>query len=161
MHPKKNICIIDFVLFMTSEQALIVILLRNDEKFKILFGGAKDMTQFFLDAAATSADQAAGGNGTMAMILQWGLIILMLVGLYFLFIRPQKKREKEIQEMRSNIEIGDEIVTAGGIIGRVVSIRDDTLVVESGTDRNKIRLARWAVQANNSLAEEKEISESK
>ena len=119
------------------------------------------MQQFFLDAATSTADQAASGNSTMALVLQWGFLILIIVGLYFLFIRPQRKREKEVQEMRSNIEIGDEVVTAGGVIGRVVSIRDDTLVIETGTDRNKIRIARWAVQANNSLAEEKDVKDTK
>ena len=97
----------------------------------------------------------------MAVVIQWGFLILVIVGLYFLFIRPQKKREKEAQDMRSNIEIGDEIVTAGGLIGRVVSVRDDTLVIETGTDRNKVRIARWAIQANNSLAEEKDIKDTK
>ena len=66
-------------------------------------------------------------------------------------IRPQKKREKEVEKMRSSIEVGDEIVTSGGIIGRVVSIREDTIVIETGSDRSKIRIARWAIQQNNSI----------
>ena len=66
-------------------------------------------------------------------------------------IRPQKKREKEVEKMRSSIEVGDEIVTSGGIIGRVVSIREDTIVIETGSDRSKIRIARWAIQQNNTI----------
>ena len=57
--------------------------------------------------------------------------------------------------MRDNLDIGDEIVTAGGIIGRVVSIKDDKLVIETGSDRSKIRIAKWAVSQNLTAAEEK------
>ncbi len=75
----------------------------------------------------------------------------MIVIFYFLLIRPQKKKEKEVQKMRSDLQVGDEIVTSGGIIGRVVSLRDDTVVIETGTDRSKVRIARWAVQVNNTI----------
>ena len=71
-------------------------------------------------------------------------------GLRRRLIRPQKKKEKEIQLMRSKLEVGDEIVTIGGIIGRVVNIKDETIVIETGSDRSKIRITRWAVQQNNS-----------
>ncbi len=76
-------------------------------------------------------------------------LILIFVVFYFFLIRPQKKREKETQKMRSTIEVGDEIVTIGGIIGTVVSSREDMLVIETGGDRNKVRITRWAVQQNN------------
>lgn len=72
----------------------------------------------------------------------------VIVEFYFLLIRPQKKRDKEVQKMRENIEIADEIVTIGGIIGRIVSIKDDTIVIETAGDRSKIRLARWSIQQN-------------
>lgn len=73
---------------------------------------------------------------------------VLLVGLYFFSIRPQQKREKETQAMRSKMEVGDEIITRGGIVGRVVSIKDDTLLIETGSDRVKLRIARSAVDAN-------------
>lgn len=73
---------------------------------------------------------------------------ILLVGLYFFSIRPQQKREKETQSMRSKMEVGDEIITRGGIVGRVVSIKDDTLLIETGSDRVKLRIARSAVDAN-------------
>ena len=66
-----------------------------------------------------------------------------------MLLRPQTKREKEIQTMRNNLEVGDEVVTSGGIIGTVVSLRDDSILIETGSDRNKVRIARWAVQINN------------
>lgn len=112
---------------------------------------------FFLsaaaDAAATASGEASAANTTLAMLIQVGPIILIFIVFYFLLIRPQKKKEKEIQKMRSNLQVGDEIVTVGGIIGRVVSIREDTVVIETGSDRSKIRIARWAVQTNNTAHE--------
>ena len=73
--------------------------------------------------------------------------MVAMVGIfYFLLIRPQKKREKKTQEMRSSIEVGDGITTVGGIVGRVVSIKDETLLIETGSDRSKLRIQRWAVQ---------------
>lgn len=80
-------------------------------------------------------------------------LVIVIVFFYFFIIRPQRKRDKETQLMRSSIEVGDEIVTIGGIIGTVVSIREDMLVVETGGDRCKIRLARWSVQQNNTAHE--------
>ena len=76
-------------------------------------------------------------------------MLVMLVGLfavmYFFLIRPQKKKEKKDKQMRDNLQIGDEVVTAGGIIGIVFSIKDDTVVIETGGDRSKIRVKRYAI----------------
>lgn len=98
--------------------------------------------------------QADGTDGGIfALLVQLSPMILLLVLLYFMMIRPQRKREKALQDMRSKLEIGDEITTIGGIIGRVVSMREDSLVVETGSDRDKVRIARWAIQQNNTAAE--------
>ena len=75
-----------------------------------------------------------------------GLLVLMLVAFYFLLIRPQRKKEKQAQDMRNNIEVGDGITTIGGIMGRVVSFKDDTVLIETGADRVKFRLKKWAIQ---------------
>ena len=72
-------------------------------------------------------------------------IVLLFVVFYFFLIRPQKKRDKAEKEMRDSIQVGDEISTIGGFIGKVVSIKDDTLVIESSADRTKLKLYRWAV----------------
>ncbi len=69
--------------------------------------------------------------------------VVVLVVMYFMLISPQKKREKKLNDMRSGVEIGDGVVTAGGIIGRVISIKEDTLVIESASSR--IRIKRWAI----------------
>ena len=72
-------------------------------------------------------------------------LALMLVMLYFMIYRPQKKQEKKDAAMRSSLEIGDQVTTIGGIIGRVVAIKDDTFVLETGSDRMKIRFRRSAI----------------
>jgi len=95
---------------------------------------------------------AAGGVGDMGtMILMMALIFGTM---YFLLIRPQRKRDKVQREMRSQLEIGDEIITIGGIIGRVVSLREDSIVIETGSDRSKIRITRSAVQKNNTVKDD-------
>ena len=74
--------------------------------------------------------------------------------MYFILIRPQRKRDKEMQKMRNSLQVGDEVTTSGGIIGRVVSLREDTVVIETGSDRSKIRIKRWAIQSNETLHDE-------
>lgn len=72
-------------------------------------------------------------------------LVLLIVLMYFLLIRPQKKREKETSEMRNSIRVGDEVVTIGGICGRIVKTKDDTLVIEVGADKVKFEVMRWAI----------------
>lgn len=74
------------------------------------------------------------------------MLLLMVALLYFAMIRPQNKKEKKAQEMRNSIEVGDGIVTIGGLVGRVASIKEDTFVLETGSDRVKMRFKRWAIQ---------------
>ena len=74
-------------------------------------------------------------------------LALMLVLLYFMIYRPQKKQEKKDAAMRAALEIGDQVTTIGGVIGRVVAIKDDTLVLETGADRVKIRFTKNAISS--------------
>lgn len=74
------------------------------------------------------------------------LLVVMFVAMYFLTIRPQKKAEKEANEMRNNLEIGDEVTTIGGIIGRIVSIKEETCVIETSRDGTKIRILKAAIR---------------
>ena len=91
--------------------------------------------------------QAAGQTkaGSTSYIV---LMVVLVALMYFMMIRPQKKRQKEEQEMRSSLEIGDEIITIGGIVGKVVTIREEDLIIETGADRNKMKIQRWAVNTN-------------
>lgn len=97
------------------------------------------------------ANAAASSNGTMTMILQFGLIALMIVVMYFILIRPQRKKQKEEAKMRDNLQVGDEIVTIGGIVGKIVSMKEDSILIETGADRDKVRIMKWAVQLNNTV----------
>ena len=100
------------------------------------------------------------GNSSM----MWIMIVAMLAIMYFLTIRPQRKRQKEEQTMRDNIQVGDEITTIGGIMGRVVTVKEDALIIETGADKNKLKISRWAVSTNNTanekLAAEREAAKS-
>ena len=84
------------------------------------------------------------------------IIVVMFVALYFFMIRPQKKQEKEINNMRNNLQVGDEITTIGGIIGKIVSIKEETLMIETGHDRARIRILRTAVRCVDVHAEDAE-----
>lgn len=86
---------------------------------------------------------AALDNSMIPTIL---MIVLMFVALYFFMIRPQKKQEKETNDMRNNLKVGDEITTIGGIIGKIISIKEETVMIETGHDRTKIRILKTAVR---------------
>ena len=79
----------------------------------------------------------------------WVSTILMYVAIlgifYLLLIRPQRRKDKQIQEMRSNIKEGDEILTIGGIYGKVLNVKDDAVTIEVGADKTKLKIARWAI----------------
>ena len=93
---------------------------------------------------------ATGGQSPMTMILMMGGLFALM---YFMTIRPQKKRQKEEQEMRNAVEVGDEITTIGGICGKVVTVKENHLIIETGADRNRMQITRWAVQQNNTATE--------
>lgn len=103
-------------------------------------------------------------NGTLTMILP---LIILLAVMYFLLIRPQKKREKEINAMRSSVQVGDEIITIGGICGKIVKTKDESLVIQVGADKVKFEIMRWAVskvveesrRPASSVVEEEETAE--
>ncbi len=86
--------------------------------------------------------------------LMIGGFLVIGVLMYFLMIRPQKKQEKETQNMRDSIQVGDEITTIGGIIGKVISIKEETVMIESGHDRTKIRILKSAISRVDVKAED-------
>lgn len=75
-------------------------------------------------------------------------IVIILAVMYFIIIRPQQKRKKEEKQLRDSIRVGDEIVTIGGIYGRIISLKEETIVIESKSDHSKLTIARWAIQTN-------------
>ena len=98
-------------------------------------------------AGATATAETAG-LGSMLFPL-----ILMFVFLYFFMIRPENKRKKEAEEMRSAVKTGDKIVTIGGIVGTVVNVKESRIVIETSADQVRIELEKWAISSNETAAE--------
>ena len=103
---------------------------------------------------ASAASNPSGGS-------MWTLIIiyvLIFVGIYFILIRPKSKKNKQEQELRNNLEIGDEITTIGGIVGRIIAVREDAdeIVLETGSEKTKMVFKRWAISSVNNEKEKKE-----
>lgn len=106
------------------------------------------MNYLTLLATPATGTGKMGGNWTMILMMV-GVFVIM----YFLMIRPQKKKQKEEQAMRDNLQIGDEITTIGGIVGKIVTVKDDSLIIETGADRNRMKITRWAISQNNTANE--------
>ena len=81
------------------------------------------------------------------------MMVLMLVIFYFMLIRPENKRKKEAEQMRSSVKKGDKISTIGGIVGTVVDVKENRIVIETGADQVRIELEKWAISANETAAE--------
>lgn len=93
----------------------------------------------------SSAETANTGSALLSMALPF---IILIAVMYFFMIRPQKKKEKAEKQMRENMQVGDEILTIGGIYGRIISLKEDTIVIESKSDHSKMTIARWAINQN-------------
>ena len=78
-------------------------------------------------------------------IAQIGFLVIFIMIMYLLLIRPQKKKEKQINEMRASVQVGDEIITIGGICGKVVRTKDESLTIQVGADKVKFEIMRWGV----------------
>lgn len=97
---------------------------------------------YYLEAAATDAAASGKVNAITTLVM----LAAMIAVFYFFMYRPQKKQEKESTDMRNNLKVGDEITTIGGVIGKIVSIKDETVTIETSNERNKIRILRSAVR---------------
>lgn len=94
-------------------------------------------------------DAAAQNGGGSSMILMIVIYVAIFAALYFFLIRPNSKKKKEEAEIRNNLEIGDEITTIGGIMGRVIAIKEDedAIIIETGSDRNKMKMKKWCISS--------------
>ena len=95
----------------------------------------------------TTTASGAGLGSTVIML------VLMLAVFYFMLIRPENKRKKEAEEMRSAVKTGDRITTIGGIMGTVVHVKEDRVVMETGADQVRIEIAKWAISSNDTADE--------
>ena len=89
------------------------------------------------------------------------MLALMIGVFYFMLIRPENKRKKEAEQMRSSIRKGDKITTIGGIVGTVVDVKENNIVVETSADQVRIELAKWAISSNETAAENEKAAQAK
>lgn len=113
------------------------------------------LNSFFATTNAANPQQVGMG----ALILQLAPFLILIPLMYFLMIRPQKKKQKEEQKMRESLRVGDEVTTIGGISGRVLSVKDDTFVIETGAARTKITFKKWALQTIETIHEDDDVDD--
>ena len=126
---------------------------------KLLASIAGVVFAMFAFAGCTTATASTDGSTTGG----WSSMIIMLVIIvvfYALMIIPEKKRKKKAQEMRDNIEVGDKITTIGGMVGKVVHVTDDKITFETGEDRVRIEITKWAISSNEGKGAKKETIDS-
>lgn len=117
---------------------------------KILAAVVAAMALFCTSAFADSAAAPAGGGGGSMLIM----IVLMIVVFYFFLIRPENKKKKKAEEMRNSLSVGDTITTIGGIIGRIVAVKSNSIVFETSEDRVRMEVTKWAISSTGKQTEE-------
>ena len=95
--------------------------------------------------------EQGAATGSASMIL---MLVVMVAVFYFLLIRPENKRKKEAEAMRGAVKVGDNVTTIGGVVGDIVSVKDDSVVVETGADRVRVEFAKFAISTNNTAEKE-------
>ena len=105
------------------------------------------MLYFLESTTGTGAEPMSMGGSTIIMLL------VMVAIFYFMLIRPENKRKKEAEQMRSSLKVGDRITTIGGIMGKVVHVSDDKFVIETGADQVRIEFGKWALSTNDTAAD--------
>jgi preprotein translocase subunit YajC len=114
------------------------------------------VAMFCLSLAGCATDTsgtASTGGSTVFMI---GYIIVIFGLLYIFMVRPEKKRKKKLEEMRDSLSVGDQVTTIGGIVGKIVHVKDDFIVIETSEDRVRIEIAKWAIGTNGKAATQDE-----
>ena len=97
------------------------------------------------EAGAAASAEMSGGQMFIATLLQMSPILIMVLVMYFLMIRPERKRRKKEKAMLDALKRGDRICTIGGIYGTIMDIKDDTITFETGEDRVRMQVAKWAI----------------
>ena len=93
--------------------------------------------------------ESSGGNIYTSILV----LLVIVITFYFLYLKKKKKRDKEFTKMRDSLKIGDVVITIGGIVGIVTSIKEDVIILETGNDKNKVRIKKWAVKEIENLEE--------
>ena len=108
------------------------------------------MLRFIMTENAAAAQGGLFGGPTMIIML-----VLMFAVMYFMIIRPENKKKKEQEALRNSLHKGDKITTIGGIMGKIVELKDDKIVIETGEDQVRMELQKWSVMTNNTAEKEK------
>ncbi len=113
-------------------------------------------TMLYLLSSDVADTSNAGGNtgGGLGSLMPIIMIVVMIAVFYFFMIRPQKKQEREAAAMRNGVAVGDEITTIGGVIGKVISVKEETILIETSGDRTKIRFLKSAIRSVDVKAED-------
>jgi preprotein translocase subunit YajC len=102
---------------------------------------------YFGNLVIGAASTSSASSSSASMIWTFLPFVALIALLYFMMIRPQRKKEKQTQSMREAVQVGDNIITVGGVIGRVVTIKEDAIIIETGADRSKMQIKKWAIQS--------------
>ena len=118
--------------------------------FEKLFGITSALAEEAASSAAAAGDASAGevaANPVAALITTFLPMVLIFVVFYFMLIRPQRKKDKQVKEMLNNLKAGDRVCTIGGIYGTIVGIKDDTVTLSVGRDNLSMVVARWGIRS--------------
>ena len=110
------------------------------------------------EAATTAETTTSGGAGGLEMLVSFLPFVLILVVMYFIMIRPQQKKDKQVKDMLANLKVGDKICTIGGLYGTITGLRDDAVVLSLGSLKNTVVVARWAIRSVENVALENDSS---
>ena len=97
-----------------------------------------------LSGCAATGDAGAAGAGYSSILM----LVVMIVVFYFFLIRPENKKKKKLEQMRNELGVGDKITTIGGMVGKIVDISGDLITFETGEDRVRIQVTKWAISTN-------------
>ena len=130
--------------------------MKFNRLFRVLALALSALVMVFLLGGCAAADASAGAEGGaagggMSMII---MIVVMIGVFYFFLIRPENKKKKAAEEMRSSLSVGDQITTIGGIIGRIVAVKSESIVFETSEDRVRMEVAKWAISSTGKQTEE-------
>lgn len=104
-----------------------------------------------LTGCVATTDGGAGGASAASSII---MLVVLIAVFYFFMIRPENKRKKKLEQMRSELGVGDKITTIGGMVGKIVDISGDLITFETGEDRVRIQVTKWAISTNSIQKEE-------
>ena len=106
--------------------------------------------------SGAALEQTGGAGGGASMII---MVVLLIVVFYFMLIRPENKKKKAAAKMRSELAIGDQITTIGGVVGTICAVKEDTIVIETSADRVRMEFTKWAVSTKGTQAAENKSTE--